>query len=639
MVNRNSWPRWASAAAGDTSTPNSIRHGELVAATRKRWMARFSALILGAFAGLILVALVPMVTGPGNVEPVGSGSRVEAASFDSFAITSPITLATSPLLRLERGTISIDRTTSSKTEAPRLILDRPRFTIEINRRPVASPHTNGPELTVSEDWLPAVARSLADLGFEKLNIRDGRVAFQWNNATETMSSSPTKSIELDNLTADLTTNRKGVVTAQGDARLFGERMTFDSAMATTPETTTNATSRRGLKLTIKAPALQIDFDGRLESGNNVRLVGQMDANVGNASALTQWLAVPMPQSPVFRDLQLKGQLDWNNGVIAVDKAVITSDRQSPAAGAISFSFNGPRPVVNGTLAYNAFDLGAYVSFGLPEAVRAEPANRHWRSMTTALPHIRHFDADLRVSANAVRLGDLSLGRGAASIVVQAGKMTVDLAELATADERFNAQIGIDMTEARPLYKLRGKMETANLGPHFDGGPVPAFISGKAEVQFDLKGQGETLSQILSVATGRLTLRGGAGGRAMLDTGVLKALADHHARRDGKKPATPTPTSVLSKAPQTFDAIDVRMTMLGGFAMIEQATVKQSGNVTQITGWIDTTTRDLNLSAVQYPRQAATAKKTVTGGELNSYEVKGPWTDLVVRRMENAAALP
>ncbi len=182
----------------------------------------------------------------------------------------------------------------------------------------------------------------------------------------------------------------------------------------------------------------------------------------NVRRIARWFGMPVASADGLNAASVKGQINWARRTIAIEDAKVALDGNE-AAGALVLNLAGERPLIDGTLAFNALDLTPYVEAARSQSFLFDRHTASWSAFDLSFPLIRHFDADLRISAPKVVVKGYGLGRGAATITVRSGELLADIAELELHSGKVSAQVTANANEIVPRYTLRGKLESFDAG--------------------------------------------------------------------------------------------------------------------------------------------------------------------------------
>lgn len=582
-----------------------------------------------AFAVLAFTALgltVPILVSDMTSEHAPPGSVI-AAIRNSYAITEPVRLLSSPALDLQSGTISISPRQAARArtgEAVSTLLESGSARLVLDSAVVrlGNPHATAGG-TPSE--LAPMLRSLIQFAFDGLSLKRSSLIVSQKDGAD---------IVLSNVDAEITIHRKGVV-AQGSFEYRGQRLSFDTTLGTLDRKTG---SRIPLSASVKGDHVEAEIDGGLVVGTGLQIAdSQVLLTSPDLRRMANWLGAGWPSGPGLGLFRAEGVVDWADHVIAFQKAAFTLDGNQ-ATGTLTFSFNGQHPDIEGTLALPRLDITRYL--GLDDtgsATTKAEALFGWplawwitQPSSYSTPLLPLIDADLRISAAKVTAGPLQLGRSAATLSLKSGRLLADIAEM-EIDQGSSArgQIAVDMSGKDPRYAVRGKidgLETSRLTTAMLG---HLALRGRAEVTLDLAAEGETTSQMAHNLSGKATLSLPQGGQIGIDVGRLMALA---ARTPQALPPAPTDWSTLLPSNTALDRLDARVQVANGTWKADLVNATTSSHVVSMTGSLSLPTGIMDVVVARGPlpkEQGAAQKADITSSLNERVMIRGPWRNPIV----------
>jgi hypothetical protein len=599
---------------------------------KKNLMSRLALLVLGTFACLLLAVFIPMVAHKhGAIDP-SLATTTYAAEIDLTAGGNPVTLSVTPRLVLNRGWLTPDPRGDTK-DAPRLNLQNPEFALDLtatsadavdaDQRSQAAAGDPTAGMDGPGELVATLYEKLIALGFDQLTIRNGSLRVIYADGVETIAA----------IDAEISGRRKGLVVSKGAFSLRGQRLTFDATAGMPVETAGKANGQKPKIATVKLPLqatvngtlFQASFDGRMETSSTTALKGQIDATAPNLRDVAQWLGVSLQPGAFAEPLSVKSPFAWSSGQMTLDKASITLSNQ-PANGSLALGFNGVRPSVDATLAFQSLDVTPLVTAALPTGQSADQLSDSWQSMDARWPLARQLDADFRLSAAKVMYNGSPLGRGAATVSMRSGRLNIDVAELTVRGTPVNAQIAVNMANAVPAYHVRGRLDLADLGPLSANVFGRDLVSGKAIATLDMTGSGAVLRDLMQSADGRLSLRSSDPVAIPGDVRSVRAQAQIQGRDN---PAAGW--GVVAKRGTTLDSLDLRATVKDGVASIEHGAVRANNQWLVTKGQVDLRQQALDLFLVLRPARAQDRSvKPVDLREADLITLKGPWSEPAFR---------
>jgi AsmA protein len=588
---------------------------------RKNVLSRFATLALATLACLLLAVLAPMVSIQRASDEPFSGYAVMASPRDMHVITAPIRLSDALDLTLNRGTLYADGNAALGTPISRFVLDGPVFYLNASGLRTSSFEAAfaGGSGSGIDTIAPLLVEQLTAMGFDALTLRRGTLyVTAADGSWETIGD----------IQAELTGRRKGQVSGRGSFTIRGQRLAFDTTLA--PGTEKRNAPRWPMKLSLKGDLLEASFEGHLDVAESLQLSGQAELSTPSVRRGARWFGVPVPSSEGLNAATIKGQINWARHTLAFEDAKVALDGNE-ANGALVLHVGGDRPLVDGTLAFNALDLTPYVEAARSQSFLFDRQTASWSAFDLSFPLLRHVDADLRISAPKVAVKGYGLGRGAATITVRSGKLLADIAELELYSGKVGVQVSVNANELVPRYTLRGKVENfeaGSAGMVLFGAPV---LTGRTTLAVDLTAAGQTPAEIVRGLSGKVALAMPEGGRVALDIKALRAVA----KADG-----PSGWGLLAKGQTGLEQVEARALVRDGVLITETVQARSGGVAVVASGRVDLVERtlDLHLSA----RPNASADKALKPSDMAAAEavtLRGFWQEPFVRAEEPSADAP
>jgi AsmA protein len=362
-----------------------------------------------------------------------------------------------------------------------------------------------------------------------------------------------------------------------------------------------------LKFAIKNALLDWTFDGKVGLTKTFDLVGATDVDLTVARQLT-WLSRLLPDrlgaaGPKAHNLKAKGALDWSAASMALSGAKFDIDGNE-ASGALSLDRRPARPLLSGTLAFQRLDLTPHMPAALTAnsteprvagqsaghlTAMAATLLQTWGATDFDIPLIALIDADLRVSADQLALGPITLRRTAATVSNHGGKLLADVAAFEFDGGRGAGQISGDFTGAAMKVGLRGRLDNLDAVRATSALFGTPFIEGRGIVTVDLTGSGASLNDVVRNAKGRITTGIPDGGRMSVDLRGLAAASEKRAIEGW---------SAGGRDQMSFDGLDASFVLAKGVLKAdEKSQARIRDDIIKLSGTIDMPSSRLNITAV------------------------------------------
>jgi AsmA protein len=354
--------------------------------------------------------------------------------------------------RLSVGSIKVDMTLASAwsghPEITELAINRPVLNVPLLRerrlvaKPAASKQVTSSPATDSE--APAIGR---------VTVTDGTVIF--SNLRDRVE----KTIEAINANVVVSGDRRIRVT--GNARTGNNPVKFEiKGSAPTPPLERQNVP---VEVTLDMPALlQGPLSGRAEIRLNgsVVMINGLSGTVGDG-AFNGWASVDVASKPL-----VKLDLDFQRLDIAASRAPANlRDSQSPSQAP------------------------------------SEPASQSWSNATVDLNGLNYIDAQVRVSAAELNLGQAHFAPVAIDSTLSGGILKCAISNLGAYGGQANGEIDIDASSATPAYFMRSDLVGVRALPLLRA--IAGFdkLDGKLQAKITVRSTGQSQRAIMSNLSG------------------------------------------------------------------------------------------------------------------------------------------
>lgn len=588
---------------------------------RPRHPLRRFSLALAVLSCLLVLVAAPYFIDARYNDLSLRGAAVFAASGHSYSLSSPVRLLAAPVVELESGTLSMPPNRSGMARSgeviamlitgtnARMTLEKATFTVDFSTSEASLAH--GSETSGTAPLVDTFQK----LKFDALAVRDSAIRLKMADGTILL---------LDELTVDVTARPDGVVRATGSFVFRGEKVAFDTTIGTGPDPQSGA---RALAASLNGALLTAKLDGTFLIGESPRVLApQAELVIPNVRRAARWLGASADPGAGFENFAAKGQLEWVNHTVAFQKATVQMDGNE-ATGTLSVNFSGARPAIDGTLGLKTLDLSKYFGASAPAVDGASPdslLSLVHKASGLEFPLIQTVDADLRISSDSVVVPGVVIGRSAATISLKGGKMLADIAELEIDDGTHGGgQLRIDANGPRPVYDIRGKLESLDLGRAAQAIFGHPTVQGRGELIVDISAAGDNGAALLSSLGGKLCVTLNEGGQLGIDVNKLVASLN-----------SPEPIGVWRQASAgaiAIDKLDARFALANGTIRTESAEALSGARAMKAEGAIDLPTRSLDLElAIRDRPSTEEGERSVPSKPREVIDMRGPWVAPVVK---------
>ncbi len=264
--------------------------------------------------------------------------------------------------------------------------------------------------------------------------------------------------------------------------------------------------RGGLQLNASTAGASLHFRGQAAAGADLQLNGQFNLKAGSLRKLVELMGTEFPDGPGFNEMSVSGDLHLVNKVASVSDAEVSLDGNQ-ADGTLELDLSSSVPALRGTLASDTLDLTVYH----PAPDGDDAAARPLLDRQLDPNHLDRLEADVRFSAARVLLGEMTLGRTAATVTSRRGSFVLGIGETELYDgigagtlslakdagtARWDCVVALDGVEVQPLFQA-----LVGLGQ----------VRGEGSLRLNASGRGHTLRQVMRnmAGNGSMEVKGGS----------------------------------------------------------------------------------------------------------------------------------
>jgi AsmA protein len=550
---------------GDTS-----RFGDSVAAALSTWTGGDVR-----FTGPVEVSFFPDVSVRGEIKLTDSARLPLVQSL--VAREAKISL---DLVELLRGRVTIDT----------LRLLRPRVMLREGAMP---PAPDGPPQAL-------LANLLTGLPLRVLHVRNGRIK---------LSRAYGGSIRRISAHFDAG-EETGAVTG------FGAFTYRDTTVRYAVESGVPSSDQAGesvpLTLTITSKPIQAKITGTASYAGDFKLDGDMRANIDNLRRFVKWVGLDLPEGESLNAFTATGAFHIAGSTLTFDDGAFTLDGNK-ATGLLAVTVGGPRPRLEGTLAFDRLVLDPF--FGETHVSATGSATPPDSPLDQAL--LQYFDADLRISAGEIAAGPARLGHGAFTITAKQGAVASELGELEICGGSAEGQLNLDLTRDTKPLNLVANVTNVVLDNCLQKLGLTVPIRGTGNIKAELATEGSDRAALTRNLTGTVKVSAHDGAVpvdfARLAT-TTAPLDDDGWNIDGASP---------------FDRLDADCRLSGGHIRCQTLSMQMPRGSVSGAGDVDLPQQTLDWSL----SVANTAQQTVDEPQVS---IHGPLAQPMIRRADRPA---
>lgn len=256
----------------------------------------------------------------------------------------------------------------------------------------------------------------------------------------------------------------------------------------------------GLRVRLAAPIGKLLFEGSAIAKSTLQLDGMLSLDGASMADLLRWAHLSPPLDSGFGRFALRGALNYLVGKLSLSNASVEIDGNL-AEGTLILDVQRNRPVLSGTLAFDAFDARPY----LPALALSGHKSHEWDRRPFNLARLAQIDADLRLSTNKILTENGEFGRTAASLALRAGKLAATVSE----SQSFGgwATSSVTLANADGLAHLRAQASFGEVQMDKCLATLLGLraLSGRGSLVIGMEAKGRSMHDLARTVSGRIAM--------------------------------------------------------------------------------------------------------------------------------------
>jgi AsmA protein len=367
-----------------------------------------------------------------------------------------------------------------------------------------------------------------------------------------------------------------------------------------------------LDLTITAPALTVNFTGRLATHDGLNLAGAIDATAPDLRHLAKWLGSDVTGNAGLKNFSLDGALDSKGAVFNLTKANVALDGMV-ANGDVTLDLSKKIPNVSATLSTDVFSLDPYLPSKKASLVSANKEGAGWDLSPVAFDRLKGVDGSLKLSVFQVKWNGAEIGPAEISGTLKDGKLETAVQDATLYGGKATAKITLDGTQDRPVLQLNIDAQGIKGETFLSEFAGVEWLAGNTGLQASVTASGHNQREMMSTLAGKFSIDVSDGeitGLNIVDmfSTVSRALSDGW----GEGPENLT----------SFDTAQASFVIGDGIAKTTDVNVSGPAFAVTGSGEIDMLRRALDF---KFDPKLVTGSNETTGLPVQ-VAVKGPWQE-------------
>lgn len=343
----------------------------------------------------------------------------------------------------------------------------------------------------------------------------------------------------------------GAIEGEGRFEILGRQAAFEVS-STLSSVKENSNSYR-VALSLEHDEIAARFDGIASMAEGGWLQGAFNSRFVDVTLLEQLLGIMPPglkaelagaeqaeQSDRERiekaaptSFSLSGALDWR-GQAGKLSGLSLAIGDSKATGTLGLKYAEGRGQISGSLAFDDLTLlgkdnevvaGGKAGALSPGLFKDEALDSVIGGFLSRLyPLVEGYEADLRFSAERLKLGPFALTDAGFSLFQKDGEVIVDLAETAVFEGNASGHMKINTKFPKPRWHINLNFREIAPEVFSEAIGVTPLLSGKGHLQLNLTSFGDKSSEMYQNMKGALSYQSTSGGQLALDLASLNQTA-------------------------------------------------------------------------------------------------------------------
>lgn len=359
--------------------------------------------------------------------------------------------------------------------------------------------------------------------------------------------------------------------------------------------------RAPARIRFEGAGLRVMFDGEAEVADRPRLIGEISARADRIGEVMNLFGASPPAPDTARwSASLAGHGVVDSAGLAVSSAEFDlSGRSFLGAARLTAGADG-RPSVEATFDVGSLDLKPFIAALMPEITRSDGS---WSSEPIDFRRLEGWTLDLRLSADAIKLGRVRLGATAATVAVARGGLDLSIGEASAYGGSLGGRLSV---EPGPGGSAKVRIEGAGSDLAIDETlkllVAKPPIEGALQADLALEGQGTSAAAIVRSLSGRATGR--------VTDGVLEGVG---------RSRTLSLAGLRGRMP--FATAEARMAIADGVAQAEDIAIAGPEATFSLSGAASLVTRDMRLKGWVRPAGRGWTLPVVVEGPLSAPKLR------------------
>jgi AsmA protein len=367
------------------------------------------------------------------------------------------------------------------------------------------------------------------------------------------------------------------------------------------------------ELSLEAPALSVDFNGRLATAEGLGLAGTVTLSGPDLRQALRWAGGAAGGTLGLKAFTLTGGLDATARAFGVHQAEMTVDGIS-GKGDVTLDFRGETPKLQAVVTTDAIDLDKYIP--------ASGVASDWGTAPLNFSALRGIDGAVTIDAKNLAYSGAALGPSKIAANLVAGRLDTRIVSA-------SSETSILLDGSTPLDSFALVLSSKGSAAQLLGAIAGiSWLDGQTQFNATLAGSGNTQQEMISTLKGEAQVKVTDG--RLRGFGVAQGLAAVAREMQNGWPG-------VGKGETPFNSLAASFTVGDGIANMKTFKLESPDLSMSGAGEIDLLRRAVDL---RVDPRLVTATSGETAGLPVAIVVKGPWgSPRIYPDMANIVANP
>lgn len=310
-----------------------------------------------------------------------------------------------------------------------------------------------------------------------------------------------QAFSLEDASASVTIGADGELDVQGTAALNNQFADIEAHVKSLRRVGRDGSP---FDLTITAPALAVNFTGRLATGQGLNLAGAIDATSPDLRQLAKWLGSEIKGRAGLKNFSLAGALDSKGVVFTLGKANTALDGMV-ASGDLLLDLSKKIPRVSATLSTDRLTLDPYLTETKTSAASLGSGSNGWNTSTLDFGGLKGVDGNLSLSAFQVSWNGAEFGPVEMSSALKDGRLETSMQNASLYGGKAAAKIILDGAQEIPALILNLDASGIKGEKFFEEFAGVDWLAGNTGLKVSLSATGANQREMLSTLKGNFNI--------------------------------------------------------------------------------------------------------------------------------------